>query len=433
MGQAIGKMQQNCCGSQPQPQKNQETQDLLKNQKNNNVNNDKNKAKNNNVQQGSKQGNQINNSNNIINKKDEQVDDDQSLNQSDSQKDPNDSEQQLEEPKKLDDLQGFLKIKQIGQGAFGKVYTVKKNDPNSKKIYAMKIMRKTDILKYGLLAYVQTEKETLLKNSHKFIVNLNYSFQTNSKVYLVMEYIEGGSLYPYLQNLSRKDREPIARFVMAQLIVAIEVLHKQYHLIYRDLKPENILVTEDGNIKVTDFGLSKKFDPNSNEKFKGTGGTQEYFAPEVVLNQGWDRCVDIWGMGIFLYEMLAGQCPFIPEKRKGLTQNFIDKIVKVQVQYPAFFSKDAIDLISKILQKEPMDRLGAKNFEDLKTHKFFQGIDWKQLEECQLVSPLKKYVQKRLEVQNKSGIHLPARPILETYINDPQLQIQGFTYRGKLE
>lgn len=128
-----------------------------------------------------------------------------------------------------------------------------------------------------------------------------------------MEYVQGGEIFTLLENLGRFS-ENVAKFIIAEIILGIQYLHETLKIIYRDLKPENILLTKSGHIKISDFGLSKEYQ-NKDDKAYTFAGTPEYMAPEVVLNKGHNKNVDLWGIGIFLYELVAGHPPFSDKNR----------------------------------------------------------------------------------------------------------------------
>lgn len=153
--------------------------------------------------------------------------------------------------------------------------------------------------------------------------------------------------------------------------MAIEYLHKN-NIIYRDLKPENVLIDKNGFIKLTDFGLSKE-DINDSHSATSFCGTPEYLAPEVLLNNGYGKPVDWWSLGCIIYEMVTGIPPFFAKDKTRLFK----KIQNTEPQYPEFLSKEILDLIQKLLKKDPAQRLGSTNdAEEIKSHPFFTGIKW---------------------------------------------------------
>jgi|UniRef100_A0A2N9E693 p70 ribosomal S6 kinase len=282
----------------------------------------------------------------------------------------------------------FEILRVVGQGAFGKVFQVrrKKVNANSKQgdadtetdsndgIYAMKVMRKETIIKKNHVDYMRAERDILTKVVHPFIVQLRYSFQTKSKLYLILDFINGGHLFFHLyrQGIFSEDQ---ARVYTAEIVSAVSHLHKR-GIVHRDLKPENILMDADGHVMLTDFGLAKEIDESS--RSNSMCGTTEYMAPEILLSKGHNKDADWWSAGILLYEMLSGQPPFTHENRKKLKE----KIIKEKVKLPPYLSSEAHSLLKGLLQKEPSRRLGSgpNGGDDIKSHKWFRSINWKKLE-----------------------------------------------------
>nr|BAJ33938.1 unnamed protein product [Eutrema halophilum] len=197
-------------------------------------------------------------------------------------------------------IEDFEVLKVVGKGAFGKVYQVRKKETS--EIYAMKVMRKDKIMEKNHAEYMKAERDILTKIDHPFIVQLKYSFQTKYRLYLVLDFINGGHLFfqLYHQGLFRED---LARVYTAEIISAVSHLHEK-GIMHRDLKPENILMDVDGHVMLTDFGLAKEFEENT--RSNSMCGTTEYMAPEIVRGKGHDKAADWWSVGILLYEMLTG-------------------------------------------------------------------------------------------------------------------------------
>jgi protein-serine/threonine kinase len=267
-------------------------------------------------------------------------------------------------------IEDFTIIKVVGKGSYGKVLLVKKN--NEETIYAMKIMKKISMVKKNQVDHIKTERRILELIDHPFINKLKYAFQTEQKLYLVTDYCPGGELFFHIQRVERFNEEA-AKFYAGQIILAVEHLHKN-NIIYRDLKPENVLIDRKGFIKITDFGLSKE-NIVDNKSAKSFCGTPEYLAPEIILNKGHGKPVDWWSLGNLIYEMLTGIPPFYCKDRDIL----FDAITNDEPEYPEYLSDEVIDLIKKLLIKNPDKRLGNNGADEIKKHIFFEGMNWEKL------------------------------------------------------
>ncbi|KAG6635318.1 hypothetical protein I3843_11G033800 [Carya illinoinensis] len=287
-------------------------------------------------------------------------------------------------------------LRVVGQGAFGKVFQVVRkrvrvDTPNDCEgggdgdtntdgdgIYAMKVMRKDTIIKKNHVDYMKAERDILTKVVHPFIVQLRYSFQTKSKLYLILDFINGGHLFFHLyrHGIFSEDQ---ARVYTAEIVSAVSHLHK-CGIVHRDLKPENILMDADGHVMLTDFGLAKEIDESS--RSNSMCGTTEYMAPEILLSKGHNKDADWWSVGILLYEMLTGQPPYTHENRKKLQE----RIIKEKVKLPPYLTSEAHSLLKGLLQKEPLRRLGSgsNGGDEIKSHKWFRSINWKKLEAREL-------------------------------------------------
>lgn len=205
-------------------------------------------------------------------------------------------------------VEDFDLLKVIGKGAFGKVMLVRKKVPdnmvNANAIYAMKVLKKASVFAKNQVEHTKSERRILRDIDHPFVVRLRYAFQNEDKLYLVMDYYNGGSLFFHLRK-SRKFSEKRARFYAAQLLLAMAHLH-DLNIAYRDLKLENILMDDKGFISLTDFGLSKE-NVDVPDGAKTFCGTAEYIAPELLKGLPYGKAVDWWGFGTLLYEMMTGQ------------------------------------------------------------------------------------------------------------------------------
>ncbi|XP_057801091.1 serine/threonine-protein kinase AtPK2/AtPK19-like [Salvia miltiorrhiza] len=289
-------------------------------------------------------------------------------------------------------LEDFEVLKVVGQGAFAKVYQVKKR--GTSEIYAMKVMRKDKIMEKNHAEYMKAERDILTKIDHPFIVQLRYSFQTKYRLYLVLDFINGGHLFfqLYHHGLFRED---LARIYAAEIVSAVTHLHAN-GIMHRDLKPENILLDADGHVLLTDFGLAKELEENA--RANSLCGTVEYMSPEIILGKGHDKAADWWSVGVLLFEMLTGKPPFVGGNRDKIQQ----KIIKDKVKLPAFLSSEAHSLLKALLQKEPSKRLGSgpKGSDEIKSHKWFKSIHWKKLEAREITPSFRPVVGGDLCIAN---------------------------------
>ncbi|KAI3936253.1 hypothetical protein MKW92_044553 [Papaver armeniacum] len=257
-------------------------------------------------------------------------------------------EVQVEKEKKEVSKMGpgdFVIMRVVGQGAFGKVFLVRKKgfDENDESdgIFAMKVMRKDTIIKKNHVDYMRAERDILTKVDHPFIVQLRYSFQTKSKLYLILDFINGGHLFFHLYRQEFSEG-----------------------IVHRDLKPENILMDSDGHVMLTDFGMAKEIDESS--RSNSMCGTTEYMAPEILQSKGHNKDADWWSP------------PYTHANRQKLQQ----KIIKEKFKLPPFLTSEAHSLLKALLQKEPERRLGSgpTGADEIKKHKWFKPVNWKKLD-----------------------------------------------------
>ena len=266
----------------------------------------------------------------------------------------------------------FIPIKLLGRGSFGEVLLVRLKA--NKKVYAMKILSKKILKLKKQELHTKTERDLMVKINCPFIVNIKSAFQDNSKLYMVSEFMQGGDMFFHMHDgqivIFNNEK---TKFYILELVLAIEFLHKN-NMVYRDLKPENILLDSKGHVKLTDFGLSKILDEESDKAFT-ICGTPQYLAPEVLLKKGYDKAVDWWSLGCVMYEMLSGKLPFAIKRGIKLST----KIYEKGVEFPKNMNNDAKDLIQKLLVVDPKDRLGEgpDGSEKIKSHPFFKGVNWK--------------------------------------------------------
>ena len=290
-------------------------------------------------------------------------------------------------------LNDFKILKVIGRGTFGKVCLVQYK--LTKKYYAMKIMRKNVILENGQVTNTLLEKNILQNLNYQFLVGMDFCFQTQERIYFVMNFIRGGELFKHLTNCKFFPEEK-AKFYSAIIGLALEYLHT-HGIVYRDIKPDNILIDEDGYLKLADFGMSKML--KEQERAFSLCGTPEYFAPEIITREGHNKAADWWSYGILLYEMLYGVSPFYSKN----TEKMFDLITKSDLKFPKNIeiSEEAKDLIKKLLIKKQDLRLGSEGgFQTIKNHPFFKGFDFKALEEKKMKAPFIPTLRGSMDVTN---------------------------------
>uniref|UniRef100_A0A4W6CIS3 Ribosomal protein S6 kinase n=1 Tax=Lates calcarifer TaxID=8187 RepID=A0A4W6CIS3_LATCA len=281
----------------------------------------------------------------------------------------------------------FQLLKVLGQGSYGKVFLVRKiRGVDRGQLYAMKVLKKAT-LKVRDRVRSKMERDILAEVNHPFIVKLHYAFQTEGKLYLILDFLRGGDLFTRLSKEVMFTEEDV-KFYLAELALALDHLHS-LGIIYRDLKPENILLDEEGHIKITDFGLSKEAIDHDKRAYSFCG-TIEYMAPEVVNRRGHTQSADWWSFGVLMFEMLTGSLPFQGKDRKET----MALILKAKLGMPQFLSPEVQSLLRALFKRNPANRLGAgpEGVEEIKRHRFFASIDWNKLYRKEVRPPFKPTV-----------------------------------------
>ena len=299
-------------------------------------------------------------------------------------------------------LKNYKLLQLLGEGAHGKVFLCqkvpKKEQRPSKKPprqYAIKILSKKHILDKNELEHTKAEKLVMKHVHHPFIVSLKYSFVTKTSLCFVMEFMKGGELFQHLKRMKRFT-ENQTKFIAACIILALGHLHNS-GFIYRDLKPENVLFTEQGYAKLTDFGLAKCM---KEESIAMTFcGTPEYMSPEVILSRGCNRTVDWWALGVLLYEMVYGIPPFYDKNVQQMYKNTVLRPLKFR-NY-AKLSKNGKDFLTKLLAKNPDERLGAKAGSlEAMDHPWLKDFNWSGLMDQSLSPPYKPMKNRKNWTEN---------------------------------
>ncbi|KAI9474162.1 MAG: kinase-like domain-containing protein [Benjaminiella poitrasii] len=290
----------------------------------------------------------------------------------------------------LDDF-NFLAV--LGRGNFGKVMLAEEKYTN--ELYAIKILKKRFVLDNDEIESTRAEKRVFLAvNRHPFLVNLHSTFQTETRIYYVMEYVSGGDLMMHIQR--DLFSEPRARFYASEVLLALEYFHQQ-GIIYRDLKLDNIMLGLDGHIKLADYGLCKDgmFGDQTTNTFCGT---PEFMAPEILLEHRYGRAVDWWAFGVLLYEMLLGQSPF-----KGEDEDEIfDAVLEDKIVFPKEMSKESVSICEALLERNAEKRLGSGKLDaqEIKAHPFFAGVNWEDMLAKRVQPPYIPTVNGRADTSN---------------------------------
>lgn len=265
-------------------------------------------------------------------------------------------------------LEDFEVRARLGKGAFGSVYLVRLKE-NHELVFAMKVCNKESIFSQNLTKYAKTERDVLALADHPFVVKMYFAFQNARNVFLLLEYCPGGDLGKVLAK-ERKFSEEIARIYVCEVLLALEYLHAK-NVMYRDLKPDNLMLDQFGHVKLVDFGLSKI---NTDDGYSSTSflGTHAYLAPEILANRNYGKSVDWYNLGVLLYEFLVGVPAYYSDNLEKLYEN----IQSGPIQFPRGMSPEARDLISKLMIRNPMTRLGFNGAQEIKEHPFFSGIVW---------------------------------------------------------
>uniref|UniRef100_A0A8C9Z996 protein kinase C n=1 Tax=Sander lucioperca TaxID=283035 RepID=A0A8C9Z996_SANLU len=279
-------------------------------------------------------------------------------------------------------LGDFDLIRVIGRGSYAKVLLVrlKKN----KQVYAMKVVKKELVHDDEDIDWVQTEKHVFEQAStNPFLVGLHSCFQTESRLFLVIEYVNGGDLMFHMQR-QRKLPEEHARFYAAEICIALNFLHEK-GIIYRDLKLDNVLLDHEGHIKLTDYGMCKE-GIRPGDTTSTFCGTPNYIAPEILRGEDYGFSVDWWALGVLMFEMMAGRSPFdiITDNPDMNTEEYLFQVIlEKPIRIPRSLSVKAASVLKGFLNKDPKERLGCQvqtGFTDIKAHTFFRNIDWDQKE-----------------------------------------------------
>jgi classical protein kinase C len=319
----------------------------------------------------------------------------------------------------------FLAV--LGKGNFGKVMLAETKQ--SRQLYAIKVLKKEFIIENDEVESTRSEKRVFLianKERHPFLLNLHACFQTETRVYFVMEYISGGDLMLHIQRGHFGTKR--AQFYAAEVCLALKYFHEN-GVIYRDLKLDNIMLTLDGHIKVADYGLCKE-DMWYGSTTSTFCGTPEFMAPEILLDKKYGRAVDWWAFGVLIYQMLLQQSPFRGEDEDEI----YDAILADEPLYPIHMPRDSVSILQKLLTREPEARLGSgpTDAQEIMSHAFFRNVNWDDIYHKRVPAPFIPTLKSRTDTSNFDSEFTSVTPVLtpvQSVLSQAmQEEFRGFSY-----
>ena len=314
----------------------------------------------------------------------------------------------------------------LGKGGFGKVMLVRYK-PRPEETYAMKVLKKEAVIRRNQVTHTKTETHVLKQIRHPFLTRMHFAFQSEGKLYMVLNYLPGGELFYRLKREGRFSVERVKLYT-AEIASGLGHLHS-LDIIYRDLKPENILLDEVGHVCLTDFGLSKEMvnTPNAARTFCGT---PEYLAPEILQGVGHGKPVDWWSLGTLVFEMLTGLPPFYSRN----INHMYEKILKAELRCPTYLPSDVKDMIEKLLVRDPLRRLasGPGDIKELEQHPFFSALDFGKVYRKEYTPIYKPNLGGDTDVANFDPTFTTEQAV-DSVVDSTQLagqpnQFEGFTY-----
>lgn len=303
----------------------------------------------------------------------------------------------------------FESLDVLGKGSFAYVVLARRTQTGA--YYAMKVVTKQGLLDHKRVQDVFTERNVLTRLSHPYLMKLYWTFQSDHKLFFVMDYMPGGDLDKYLNSLPNKLLDPFtSRLYAAQVLSAIMCLH-DHNVIYRDLKPENILLSAEGHCALADFGLSKDFHKDGAElpdDMRATSfvGSPFYVAPDVLKQKEYTQAVDFWSFGILLYRMLCGRAPFNGKTMKEVFDNILYSDLRFPSSVPV--APEAKDLISRLLTKDAAKRIKGP---EVRAHPYWSGLNWDDLLQKKLKNPNWAPLPGPEEMLRNKQLNPPANPV----------------------
>ncbi|KAH7134316.1 hypothetical protein EDB81DRAFT_887120 [Dactylonectria macrodidyma] len=324
----------------------------------------------------------------------------------------------------------FLAV--LGKGNFGKVMLAETK--RSRKLYAIKVLKKEFIIENDEVESIRSEKRVFLvanRERHPFLTNLHACFQTETRVYFVMEYISGGDLMLHIQRGQFGTKR--AQFYAAEVCLALKYFHEN-GVVYRDLKLDNIMLTLDGHLKIADYGLCKEdmWYASTTSTFCGT---PEFMAPEILLDKKYGRAVDWWAFGVLIYQMLLQQSPFRGEDEDEI----YDAILADEPLYPIHMPRDSVSILQKLLTREPDQRLGSgpTDAQEIMSQPFFRNIVWDDIYHKRVQPPFMPTIKSATDTSNFDSEFTSVTPVLtpvQSVLSQAmQEEFRGFSYTADFD
>ena len=274
-------------------------------------------------------------------------------------------------------LDDYYIIRRVGKGGFATVFLVRLKGSTG-RYYALKALKKSELVKMKQEKQIMNEKNILLQLKHGFLVELYTTFQNQSHLFMIMEFVAGGDLFTFLRK-SKFFAEPHAKFYLSEVLIVLEYLHSK-NIVYRDLKPENILLDSTGHLKLADFGFAKKLVTTTSSFC----GTPDYIAIEIVDSKPYTFTVDWWSFGVLIFELLSGKTPFRADNTDGIYKN----IQTGKIQWMPQITGCIKDLVGGLLDIDPRKRLGARGAAEIKASKWFADVNWERVLARNITPPL---------------------------------------------
>ncbi|KAJ3413920.1 hypothetical protein HDV05_007288 [Chytridiales sp. JEL 0842] len=280
-------------------------------------------------------------------------------------------------------LNHFELLRSVGKGAFGKVRVVQHKQTGVN--YALKYINKDKCIKMKAVENIIEERKLLEQLHSPFICNLRYAFQDDENMFMVLDLMLGGDLRFHLDR-AQSLKEDQVHFYACEISLGLIYLHER-NIVHRDLKPDNILLDEFGHATITDFNIAVRF--REDKPLTAVAGSMAYMAPEVLSKAGYFSAVDWWSLGVVLYELLFGKRPFRGSTNDELQASIINDSLSLPPEYKDM-SPGCIEALRGFINRDIKKRLGAKEgagFEGLKSHKWFEKVDWGKVERREVTPP----------------------------------------------